>query len=301
MSTLPPAPRSLFDRLVDDAAVFPPGNAPVPVAWSEHLSLRSGRYGDVLGPLLIGTPGAPGLVDAAAGAPPEADLETAGGLEPEPVAVGVVARPGTPVAHLLEAVATLRASPHLRVVSVELAHDTAGTWRRALELEVPVAVEVTRDLAAQHDALDDLAAAAATGTARVLAKLRTQGTPTAPVPTSRELAEFLHGVRERDLAFKLTGGLHHAVAHTEPTPDGRTEEQHGVLNVLVATHHLEQGATLRHLVATLELRDAGALASLARGLPEREVDQLRARFVSFGCCGVLDPIGELVDLGLLAP
>src|SRR5690606_6428332 len=44
MSTTP-APRSLFDRLVDDAAVFPPGNAPVPVAWSEHLALRAGGYG----------------------------------------------------------------------------------------------------------------------------------------------------------------------------------------------------------------------------------------------------------------
>lgn len=298
-TTLPPAPRSLFDRLVDDAAVFPPGNAPVPVAWSEHLRLRAGGYGDVLGPLLIGTPGAPALVEAAAAAPPEADHETAAGLVAEPVSVGVVARPGTPVDDLLDAVTTLRTSPHLRVASVELAHDAAGTWRRALGLGVPVAVEVTRALGEQHDALDDLAAAAATD--RVLAKLRTQGTPAAPVPTARELAEFLHGVRDRGLPFKLTGGLHHAVAHTEHAEDGGTEEQHGVLNVLVAAHHLEQGATLRHLVATLELRDAGALASLVRGLSEREVDRLRARFVSFGCCGVLDPVGELAELGLLAP
>ena len=70
MSTLP-APRSLFDRLVDDAAVFPPGNAAVPVAWTEHLAMRSGRYGDLLGPLLIGTSGAAALMEAAAEAPPE--------------------------------------------------------------------------------------------------------------------------------------------------------------------------------------------------------------------------------------
>ena len=72
MSTLP-APRSLFDRLVDDAAVFPPGNAPVPVAWSEHLTLRAGGHGDLLGPLLIGTSGAASLVDAAGAEPPLAD------------------------------------------------------------------------------------------------------------------------------------------------------------------------------------------------------------------------------------
>jgi hypothetical protein len=297
--TLPAAPRSLFDRLVDDAAVFPPGDAPVPVAWSEHLAMRSGRYGDVLGPLLIGTAGAPALRDAAATAPPEPDLETAAALEPEPVSVGVVARPGTPVADLLDAVATLRTSPHLVVASVELAHDHGGAWRRALELGVPVAVEVTRDLSQQHAALDDLASVAAA--AKVIAKLRTQSSPAGPVPTPRALAEFLHGVRDRDLPFKLTGGLHHAVAHTEHADDGDVEEQHGVLNVLVAAHHLEQGATLRHLMATLELRDTAALASLVRGLSERDVDRLRPRFLSFGCCTVRDPVGELVELGLLTP
>lgn len=296
MSTTP-APRSLFDRLVDDAAVFPPGNAPVTVAWSEHVSMRSGGYGDLLGPLLVGAASARAMVDAAAQAPPVADLETAAGLEPDPVEVAVVARAGTPVEDLLAAVAVLRTSPHLRVASVELAHDVAGRWREALGLGVPVAVEVTRDVFAQHAALDDVAAAAASG--RVVAKLRTQATPAAPVPTARQLAEFLHGVRDRDLPFKLTGGLHHAVASTARTPDGGSEEQHGVLNVLVAAHHLEQGATLRHLAATLQLRDAAGLSSLVRGLPERDVDELRARFLSFGCCGVMDPIGELVQLGLL--
>ncbi|WP_022920580.1 hypothetical protein [Ornithinimicrobium pekingense] len=300
MSTLP-APRSLFDRLVDDAAVFPPGNAPVPVAWAEHLAMRSGRYGDVLGPLLIGAAGADVLVEAAAAHPPVTDHETAAGLRPAPVAVGVVARAGTSLRDLRAAVAALRASPHLRVVSVELPHDTAGAWREALGLGARVAVEVTRDLGHQHDALDDLAAGASRGTERVVAKLRTQSTPTAPVPTPRELAEFMHGARDRDLPFKLTGGLHHAVAHTELTADPSPEEQHGVLNVVVAAHHLEQGATLRDLIATLELRETAALTSLVRGLSERDVDQLRARFLSFGCCGVMDPVGELVDLTLLTP
>lgn len=298
MSTTP-APRSLFDRLVDDAAVFPPGNAPVPVAWSEHLALRDGRYGDLLGPLLIGASAAASLVDAAAAAPPPADPETAAGLRPDRVSVAVVARPGTPVEDLLDAVGALRESPALHVASVEVAHDQEGRWRRALELGAGVAVEVPREPSTQHHALDDVADAAAGDGQRVVAKLRTQSTPAAPVPSPRELAEFLHGVRDRGLAFKLTGGLHHVAAHTEPLPGGGTEEQHGVLNVLIATHHLEQGATLRDLAATLGLREADALASLARGLEERDVDRLRARFVSFGCCGVMDPVGELVDLGLL--
>lgn len=300
MSTTP-APRSLFDRLVDDAAVFPPGNAPVEVAWVEHLRLRSGPFGDVVGPLLIGAPGARALAGVAAASPPGRDTETAGTAHPGRVEVGVIARPGTPVADLVQAVDVLRGSPVLRVASVELAHDDAGDWRRALGLGVPVAVEVPRDGAVHHAALDEVAAAADGGPVEVLAKLRTQSTPAAPVPTPRELAEFLTAARERALPLKLTGGLHHVVAHDEPVAGGGSEPQHGLLNVLVAVHHLEGGATLRDLEATLALRDAAALAALVRGLDERAVARLRARFRSFGCCGVLDPVGELVDLGLLAP
>lgn len=284
--SMPPAPRSLFQRWIDDAAVFPPGNAPVPTAWSEHRALRADRYADLLGPLLVGASGAASLAEAAAAQP-----------APGPVDVGVIARAGTAVEDLLAAAATVRADPHLRLAAAELVHDD-GDWRRALDLGATVAVEVPRDPAAQQRALDDVADAAASAAAPVLAKLRTQATATAPAPSARELAEFLLGARARDLPLKLTGGLHHAVAGAT----GRDEQdpaEHGALNVLVAVHHLEEGASLAELVATLQMRDGQALAALARGLDEEAVAALRGRFVSFGCCGVLDPIGELDDLGLL--
>ncbi|AXH96289.1 hypothetical protein DV701_09305 [Ornithinimicrobium avium] len=293
---MPSAPRSVFHRWIDDAAVFPPGCASVPDAWAEHLALREGRYADLLGPLLIGTPGAEQLVAAAAQLPPAEDLGTGTAHGSKPVDVTVVARAGTPLADLVGAVGALRGSPHVQVVGVELAHDDeAGRWRRALDLGVRVAVEVTRDPAAQQAALDDLAAAAGESPVAVLAKLRTQATSAAPPPTPGELAGFLLGARARGLALKLTGGLHRAVAHT--TVAGTDE--HGALNVLVAVHHLEEGAALPELVATLELRDAEELAALVRGLEEEAVALLRRRFVSFGCCGVLDPVHDLLDLGLL--
>lgn len=296
MST-PPALRSLFHRWIDDAAVFPPGNAPVPDAWSQHLALREGRYGDLLGPLLVGTSGAAQLVHAAAAAPPSEDLETGTGHGTMQVDVGVIARAGTAVEDLVAAVDALRRSPHLQVVGVEVAHDEDGRWRQALDLGVRTAVEAPRGPATQQHALDEVAEAA-TGPVPVVAKLRTQPTATAPVPSVRELAEFLLGARARDLPFKLTGGLHHAVSRMDPSAAGE-EDQHGALNVLVATHHLEEGATLPELGATLAMRDASSLASLARGLDETAVLALRTRFVSFGCCGVLDPVSDLVDLDLL--
>lgn len=299
MSTTP-APRSLLTRLVDDAAVFPPAALPVEKAWSEHLRLRAGWYGDLLGPLLVAASDAAGLVEAAASSPRREDLETGTGHGARPIEVGVIARAGVPVEDLLEAVRTLDESPHLQVVSVEVAHDEEGRWRAALDLPLPVAVEVVREGAAQAAALDEIADAAAGREHPVLAKLRTQPTPQAPAPSPRELAEFLCAADGRELPFKLTGGLHHAVAGQHPRSDGGTEWQHGLLNVVVAAHYLVDGASLPGLEAVLELEDPEALASLARGLDEDAVAALRERFVSFGCCTVTDPLDELTDLGLIA-
>lgn len=299
MSTTP-ATRTLFARWIDDAAVFPPGNAPVPQAWAEHLALRAGGYADLLGPLLVGASAAGELVDAAAAAPPPEALS--------PVAVVPIARAGTPVDDLLAAVEALRESPHLEVVGTEVAHDPEGSWRQALTTGRPTAVEVPREGAEMIAALDDLAGAAGDEGAadesaheggavpgpRIIAKLRTQATAEVPAPSARTLAEFLCAAHDRHLPVKLTGGLHRAVARPgEPEP-------HGALNLLIAVHHLLHGAGLRSLEATLELPDGPALASLAAGLTEQTAADVRATFVSFGCCGVLDPIGDLAGLSLLA-
>src|SRR5258706_15580954 len=50
MSTRVPA---LLARLVDDAAVFPPGNAPLPEAVAAHHGHRAAWYADLVGPLLV--------------------------------------------------------------------------------------------------------------------------------------------------------------------------------------------------------------------------------------------------------
>src|SRR4051794_18996043 len=50
MSTRVPAQLA---RLVDDAAVFPPGNAPLPEAVAAHHAHRGAWYADLIGPLLV--------------------------------------------------------------------------------------------------------------------------------------------------------------------------------------------------------------------------------------------------------
>ena len=280
------ADRSLFRALVDDAAVFPPGNAPVPRAWEEHLRLRRGGYADLLGPLLVGTGHAAELGQVAGGDGDEA-----------PVEVAVVSRPGADVDDLLATVKLLRGVAAVRVGSVETALDLAGSWRRALSLGVPVAVEVDRDSTNLPRALDEVRTAATDLPVTVLAKLRTQATPQQPVPSPSELAAFLLGADARELPVKLTGGLHHDVARRGD--DGGTLDRHGVLNVLAALAAVDDGAGERALVETLAEEDTDRLVDVVVGLDEPAAARLRRRFRSFGCCGVTDPLDELRDLGLL--
>src|SRR6476469_4784606 len=96
MSRTPFAP--LFDRLVDDAAVYPPGLSPLDVAVREHLDRRTGPYADHIGPLLVPATSAGELATLATADPRTAEL---------PLEVGLVVRPGAPVQPLVEALAAL--------------------------------------------------------------------------------------------------------------------------------------------------------------------------------------------------
>ena len=67
----------------------------------------------------------------------------------------------------------------------------------------------------------------------MVAKFRTGPTATWAWPDEAELATFLRTVA-LEVPFRLTGGLHHAVRGRYEVA-GTPEENHGVLNVLVAT------------------------------------------------------------------
>jgi hypothetical protein len=281
MSRTPFAP--LFDRIVDDAAVFPPGLAPVEVAVREHLDRRVGPYAAYIGPLLVPATAAGELADHAA-----RDDRAAR----EPIEVGLVVRPDSPIDPLLDAVELLRDEPCVLVTQAEVGWSIG--WRRALETDLPVVVEVgvgsTRDAA-----LDDIAAAV-DDDREVVAKFRTGETPAWPWPDERVLGAFLDDVILRGLPFKLTGGLHHAVRG-----EYSGKPMHGLLNVLLATQHGLDGAEAPELAGILGRRDAEILASAASAVHADQAVRVRRSFTAYGCCGVLDPLTELEALGLLTP
>lgn len=271
----------LFDHLVDDAAVFPPGDASLEAAVSEHLTRREGPDAAHLGPLLVRASHAGELARLAG-----ADDRTG----ERPLEVGLIVRPGSPVALVTGAARSLRDDPRVDVAAVELGWSTG--WRAALELDLPVAVEVGLG-PDQAAALDDIASAVDEN-ATVVAKFRTGATPQWAWPDEATLAGFLDASILRGLSFKLTGGLHHAM---RGDLDG--EPQHGLLNVILATHEALDGAEANELAGILRERDAGLLTDRVSRLTAVEAARVRSSFAAFGCCGVLEPLTELKALGLL--
>jgi hypothetical protein len=273
----------LLAGLVDDAALFPPGNAPMADAlrghdvrkdepWSGAVGLfvcpaarvgellaARGQYQAVLVSLVV-DPSVPGVYDAVRAA------DAATGV----VVLGIEA----PLAALGEDGA--------RVLAEDLLGFAPGGGPHTGYLEVP------RD--APVSALDLVRATGWHG-----AKYRTGGVTAAAHPSEAELAHFVVGCEERRLRFKLTAGLHHAVRTT--TAEGF--EQHGVLNVLVGVALARHGADRARVAEVLAERDGALLAKEVRSWTRAEGKAVRDRFRSFGCCGVEEPLGELRALGVL--
>jgi hypothetical protein len=273
----------LLAGLVDDAALFPPGNAPMAEALREHEARRDEPWSGVVGAFVC--PAA--RVD---------ELLTARG-EHQAVLLSLVIDPTVPGVY--DAVRAADAATGVVVVGVEAPLERLGTdGARVLADDLlgfePGGgphlgfLEVPRD--APDTALDLVRA-----TGWHAAKYRTGGATAAAHPGETELAHFLVGCEERQLRFKLTAGLHHAARST--TTEGF--EQHGVLNVLAGVALARQGTDRAGVADVLAERDSGLLAKEVRSWTRADGQAVRERFLSFGCCGVSEPVDELRALGVL--
>lgn len=270
---------ALFAKLVDDAAVFPPGNAELPDAVAAHQRHRTSWYADLVGPLLV----------------PASAL----GAVTAPLTVGVVGDTG--IDGLFAAVdAEQAAGDGPRVGQVEVAvakrgEDPQPGLRQLLALlhERPqltgyAEIPLTWGLLA---ALDAVCTARADGV-RVAPKFRTGGLAAELFPTPMELAAVICACRDRHLPFKLTAGLHHAIRHTDPET-GFTH--HGFLNVLVGTVAAAGGAEVAEVAGLLGSTDPATLVHTA----ERRLGEKRPLWIGFGTCSMAEPLEDLRRLDLL--
>lgn len=269
----------LWTGLIDDAAVFPPGNAPLDVAVRRHLAHKRSRYAGLIGPLLVPASDVGTLVA-------EARSAEATGLE-----VGLIARPGVDPSVVVSAVERLADEDGITAVGAELGW-FAG-WRGLSVGSLPLTLEVPRGEDRER-ALADVRAAADSGGRLVQAKFRTGATPTWEWPDEAELAALIHDCARLGIPFKLTGGLHHAVR-----AEHDADPQHGVLNVILAVHSAARDGALPAVEALLAQRDSQLLTDAVLNLDDADATRLRSLFTAYGCCEVTDPIGELEALGAL--
>ena len=282
MSTLP----TPWAGLVDDAAIFPPGDLPLPEAVAAHVARREEWYADLVGPLVVRDVDVP-KVDAPLAASLPVSVVLTGGAGAVVGAATICGKSPTVLAGLEIALADpgdLPGNAHRVAAAVDAAR-VAGV----LEDDVPVYVELPHAAATGSW----LAAADVVAESGFRLKFRTGGLGPEAFPSATDLAQWIDAALDRETAFKCTAGLHHAVRHTA----GETGfEHHGFLNVLVATRLLFDGTPAADAVETLEQRDAEALVAQAN---ELDLTGARRWFTSFGSCSVTDPLTDLVTLGCL--
>jgi hypothetical protein len=271
-----------FRRLVDDAAIFPPGLLPLDQALIAHRAHLESAYAPFVGPFII---------DSArlAELPPRREPAADSGFA---ISV-VVASPAELGSVIARAAADGRDLAGLEVkldYSAPLPPQVRDIAACVPE-SVPTYVEVPRPAHPEWpDVLD------AVDGAGLRMKFRTGGTTSAAFPDEHELAAWIAAAVGAGVSFKCTAGLHHAVRHT----DIRTGlEHHGYLNVLAATVAATTGAAAAAVERKLAQRDAASLARTLRETPADLLATARAYFTSYGSCSISEPLEDLRALGLI--
>ncbi|MEH1016451.1 hypothetical protein V6U90_25515 [Micromonospora sp. CPCC 206060] len=290
MSTQVP---QLFAGLVDDAAVFPPGSASLPDAVAAHRRQhRVGWYADLVGPLLVpASEVTAGELDKLIGPADPTDPV-------DPLVIGLIGDTGT---DRLPSALSFLTSLNVRVRQVEVpvarrSEDPQPGLATLLDLvpRLPGGLDVYAEVPLTWglmEALDTIAEARTAG-APVAAKFRTGGLAAELFPTPAELAAVICACRDRRLPFKLTAGLHHAIRHIDPET-GFTH--HGFVNVLSATLAASDGAGTAEVAEMLATTDPVRLVERARA----RRDEPRPLWIGYGSCSVVEPLTDLIRLGLV--
>lgn len=269
----------LLAGLVDDSALLQPGPATVADATAGFRDHHAAWYGELVGSLLVPSslldldvdpPGLPvGVINDAA-------------VTALPTAVAKLRAGGATVRSIEAAVARRGEDPQPGLA--ELGTLAAGDKDLEVYAEIPLSWGLL-------GALDAVAAMRADGL-RIAPKFRVGGLAAELFPTPVELAAVICACRDRDLPFKLATGIRHALRHTDPET-GFTH--HGFLNVLVAVLLAGDGQEVAEVAEALGATHPVPLVEPARA----RRDETRPLWAGFGVATIVEPLTELVRLGLI--
>jgi hypothetical protein len=118
---------------------------------------------------------------------------------------------------------------------------------------------------------------------RFRAKVRCSGAPA-------NLEWFMLECRARDITYKATAGLHHAL---------RSKDEYGFLNLLAASVFADEGALHDDDPERFEIRPDGFRWGSQVAGPSEIAEARTRRLHSFGSCSFFEPVEELEALGAL--
>jgi hypothetical protein len=302
------AKRALLDRLIDDAALFPPASLAMLPALRAHARHKESAYWWIGGRFVVP---ASRLDEFAA---------TRTGRDPIDLTVvldaGALGARGDTVRADLERVERIRHLDGVTVSSFEgrlprLTLDDAALRRIVADIierypDDPVAFwyESTYDAGWKtppESWLATLAAARGAAPANLTlgAKVRCGGAAPGATPPVDDLAAFITAAHAHDVPWKATAGLHHPV---------RAQQAHGFLNVFVAGVALHagaiEGAGVAEVLAEIDPRafvvDPAHVGWRDVRLDAEQVAAARERCVSLGSCSFDEPVNDLRELGMLS-
>ena len=254
----------VFERLFEDAGLFPPASHPMAEALRQHERVRSGPHRRLVGPFLCPL----ARID-------ELDACVAAGV-PRPVELSVIgARGGPPWRRIAYRPGVVQVEAPLGVALPE------GALRVRRYLELPPDGPV--DAAVEHVAGLD-----------AWVKVRCGGVTPDAVPSPQRLAEVLVACAKRRLPLKATAGLHHPFRR-RGGPDGVRQPQHGFVNLLAAVSVALTGAACDEVARILDTEEDDSGRALLIRIDRRGRSLLQA----IGSCSIDEPVEGLTTLGLL--
>jgi hypothetical protein len=262
---------ALLSRLIDHAPLFPPASLDLPEALEEDRRARAHPAAFMLGRFVCPASGLSELPDVRRGVSVvlDAPLDSGVWLKPDPrggerpKVTGVWLQP----------------DPGVEVEAIETAAlDDLGELPG---LAPEVYVEIPLDDALDHR-LDEVVSLG------LRAKVRCGGSST---PEVEALAGFIRACAKREVVFKATAGLHHAV---------RRDDDHGFVNLLAAVVFGDEEAALAESdPEAFTLHSSGFSWRGRSALPAELARARRECLHSIGSCSFFEPVEELEELGML--
>lgn len=292
--------RALLSRLIDYAGLFPPASLQMKDAARHYLDYEAGGFAWMLGRFIVPVSRLPEFEQA---------FEHRGSLlvrNPQPVRLSALAGSDLPA----EMAAIHSFNERFRgcavIQAVELKAPDARAVGRAAS-EVPASFERYFEVLYSAGLPETLAAVREAG---ARAKIRTGGVTPESVPPSSDVAAFLKACSDRNVAFKATAGLHHALPSVYALtgePGSPRARMHGFLNVFLAAAWIKNGMEEQEAVELLEegsrdklVFNGGSVRWGGRELHAGQIAEARRSFaMSFGSCSFEDPISDLKFLGLI--